>query len=117
MKKLLKSLLVLLSVLLLFSSLSACSKRDSKLEGTWVYSQDQEFSDAFDAIKVFNSDGTGMDKIGDHVMEFTYETKNGVIYYTYQGDTDVFENQYSIKGDVLTWIDALGEPSYYNKQK
>ena len=68
MKKLLKSLLVLLSVLVLFSSLSACSKRDSKLEGTWVYSQDQEFSGAFDSVKVFNSDGTGMDKIGDHVM-------------------------------------------------
>ena len=116
MKKLIKIALVIMAVLLLTGYLTGCRKRDSKLEGTWVYAEDQEFSGAFDSVKVFNSDGTGMEKTGDHVMEFTYETKNGVVYYKYQGDTDVFENQYSINNDVLTWTDALGNSSYYNRQ-
>lgn len=118
MKKLVKTLLALLAVMMVVVALTACSKGKSKLVGTWNYETGDVFGELdFDIVYVFNADGTGTYTIAGQVMEFTYETKGNTLYITYKDDTDVFESEFVLDGDTLNIKDTSGTNNYFKKQK
>ena len=114
MKRLSKILLVLVLVVGVFT-LVGCekkesSKSDSKIVGTWVYQDSDDFA------YTFNEDGTGKYVVGTTTMKFTYKTDGNKLSITYDGDTDSFDTTYSIKGKVLNVKDSNDEDTLYNKK-
>ena len=115
MKKQIKTLLSVLVVLMLAVTLSGCgSKVDSKLVGTWEFQDQDKYP--IEAVFVFGEDGKGTQLLGESVTLFSYETKDSVLYITYEGDTDVFESPYSFEGDTLVIVDSFGDSMHYTRK-
>lgn len=108
MIKCVKNLFLVLILMVSIVVLAGCTKRDSKLIGTWEYSEG-----ALQSIYVFNEDGTGHQflAVGENSsnQNYTYETKDGKILITFENDTDVFEYGYRFSGDDLVLKDTSGD--------
>ena len=113
MKKNIKNL-ILVSVLFLgIFFLTGCTKKiDSKLIGTWEYAE-EESEGVLKSVYVFKKDGTGSQTItvddASSTNNYTYETKDGKIFITYEGDTDVFELGYRFSDNDLVLKDSFDE--------
>lgn len=117
MKGYIKNLFLVLVLVVFFFTLTACGKvmkNDSKIIGTWEY----EEKDVYNAIYSFNEDGTGYFSFtivnedntkANDTNKYTYEVKGNRVLITYEGDTNVFETEYSVKDNVLTIADIFGD--------
>ncbi|MBR3199701.1 MAG: hypothetical protein IKG27_06900 [Bacilli bacterium] len=104
-----------LTLILTMFALTACSKIDSKIIGTWECPRN-----GYTATYVFKSDGTGnyifkSNEInvaageGETNDELTYETQKGKLSMTYNGSKDAsLELEYKIDNDNLILKNAAG---------
>ena len=118
MKKVLKSVLVVLAIAVMAFALTACEKKeDSKKEskksegivGSWKY-------EGADYTYTFNEDKTGEYNAAGNKMEFTYELDGNKISILYTGNTAPFETEYEIKGDELNVKDSFGNDTIYKRK-
>lgn len=113
MKKSVKALFLIFILVIGTLGIAGCAKAKKfnyPIIGTWEYVDSNQF------IYVFNEDGTGKYIIAGTEISFTYEVKGNQIAITYTGETEPFDTEYSIKDDVLTIKDSLGEDTSYKKK-
>lgn len=116
MKKVVKTMLLVVALFVGVVTLSACNKKDSTsksknpLVGSWEYTTGGY-------TYTFNEDGTGTYEMGSSKMEFTYTTDGNKIAITYKGNTSAFETEYSIDGDTLNVKDSIGNDTLYKRKK
>lgn len=95
---------------------SGCTNKniDPKVVGTWKYTDD-----GYSVEYVFNGNGTGTYTltVGEESEKknITYKNKDGKFLITFEKDTDVFENKYTIKNGNLIIEDSFGEKIKYKK--
>jgi len=121
MKKSVKRLLFSLVFVIFTVLLSGCEKKelDEKIFGTWEYSEDG-YSTEF----IFKEDGTGSETIKildseeskDSISSFTYKTKSGIIYITFENDSVEFEYKYRFNDKDLVLKDSFNEEITYKKR-
>ena len=120
MKKI-KIIFIIILGLLLMTGCENKTSLDPNIVGTWEYVE----QDAYTVSYTYKEDGTGvfiMSVVKEDGTEetstkkFTYETKDSKIYTTFEGDTDVFENGYEIKEDILYWEDTFGDKTEMKKK-
>ena len=119
MRKGLKVLLILFVLFVGVFALTGCGKKeeatknvDTKLVGTWESS-----IEGLTATYEFKKDGTGSytltNEVAAVVKEFTFETKDGVIYLVYDGEDLTYELPYSYKVNSLIITDSFDEEVTY----
>lgn len=120
MKKLLLVFIMMFG-LVIFTGCAMKEKRDSRILGTWEYTE----KDSYVAIYSFQKDGTGSFTFTSLVEEeqslnssrtFTYVTKNNQILMTLEDSKNVFQLSYQIKDKSLILIDSSGKKTEFIKK-
>ena len=118
MKKHIISLFLVLVLMIGVFTLVGCGKdtnKNSKLVGTWEYKEE-----GFGAVYSFKSNGTGSLTLTAYdesdSSNFTYKVKDDKILITFDGDTDVFELKYRVKGNNLIIKDSFDEETQLKKK-
>lgn len=116
MEKAIKTLLILLIVTGSLFYLSGCEKKEEEpkidktsIVGRWKYKNNDKI------VYVFEKDGTGLYELNNRRMKFTYKVKKDNLSIKYEGNKDSFDTKYSIKGDILTIVDANGKDQLYKR--
>ncbi len=111
MKKLLRSMFLGLILCVGVFALTACGgeKEPESILGVWK-------DDSGNFIYTFNEDGTGEYNVYQNPMIFTYTTEGKKLSILYNGNTEPFKTEFSIKGDTLNVKDSSGNDTLYKKQ-
>lgn len=115
MKKVFKSLLVVVLLLGVFT-ITACGKNQAKeLVGTW---KNDTTVEGYEFIYTFNEDGTGKYDAAGTIMNFTYKTDGNKISFKYTDeDMETLDTTFSVDGDTLNVKDSNNEDVFYKKVK
>ncbi len=124
MKKQFKRIILVLVWFIGIIALTGCKKDenvkvnkdiDSKIVGTWNYEES-----GLIGKYVLKGDGTGTYTYGTSenkvTKKITYKTEKGKLKYTFEGDTDEFEQEYYFKGKDLIIKDSFGTELIYKKK-
>ena len=106
MKKIIATLLIVVSLVLLLSS---CGGSKKELVGTWK-PRDYDFGD--DYVLVFNEDGTGT-YFGEAI---TWKVSGNKLSIKYE-DTEAMEMKFSVNGDEFSFFDSSDEEVFWTRVK
>ena len=81
----------------------------SLIVGEWVYEAGGYTYD-------FRADGSGIYKLGESVMEFTYTTNGNTLVLKYEGISAENTFDYTLEGNSLNIEDSFGTITVYNKK-
>ena len=110
MKKGLYSLIALIGLFFL----TACSKSENELVGTW---KNDTTVKGYKFVYVFKEDGTGTYDAAGTIMKFTYTTEGDKITFNYTDSSIPWETTYSIEGKTLNVKDSKNQDTLYTKVK
>lgn len=107
-----RKIISLILMICLIILLSGCGKTANSLIGKWNYYKDEK--ERTDIAYIFNKDMTGEYIFFGESKKFKYENDDKEINIKFSSNE--IKLKYTIKNNILTIIDSIGEKTMYKKK-